>query len=296
MDEQYAIDVLSGQRRGVMPAALRAACAVGSWGYAAAIAARNAGYDAGWLRSQTVAAPVISIGNLTTGGTGKTPVAALLAAELKLRGFRPAIVSRGYRSLNGRQNDEQLVLSQLLPDVVQIQQRDRVAGAIAAIAHGCNAILLDDGFQHRRLRRDLDLVLIDATRPWGFGRLLPRGLLREPLSSLRRADLVLITRCDQVPAADLALLRQMLQQHRGTSAAVEIAFTPRRLRNSLDQFQPLTVLKNQQPLAFCGIGNPAGFQRLLQSLGVDAIPFAFPDHHHSHGFRHWLSRPMPCAS
>ena len=281
MDEQFAIDVMTGRKRGLGPTLLRAGCEVESWGYAAAISARNVGYDRRWLQSHSVDAPVISVGNLTTGGTGKTPVTAYLAAELAARGFRPGIVSRGYRSLNDSQNDEQMVLAQLLPGVPQVRDRDRVRGAHKAIREqGCDLILLDDGFQHRRLRRDLDFVLIDATRPWGFDRLLPRGLLRESKRGLARADVVLITRCDQASASELGEIHRELTRWGATAARVDVRFAPQRLRNAAGEFRPLALLKSERPLAFCGIGNPTGFQRLLRGLGLDTEPTAFPDHHH----------------
>ncbi len=281
MDEHYAIEVLSGRKRGWLPAALRAGCCAASWAYAAAIRARNEGYDHGWLEVVSVDRPVISLGNLTAGGTGKTPLAALLAERLLSQGCRPGIVSRGYRSLNGQANDERLVLEQLLPSVPQVQHRDRAAGARSAIwDHGCDVIVLDDGFQHRRLHRDLDLVLIDATRPWGFGSLLPRGLLREPMSSLRRADVILLTRCDQVTIDELTEIRRELTRWRGTTDSVDVRFAPRRLRNANGEIRPLSLLQSEQCLSFCGIGNPEGFRRLLAGLQVDAPLRIFPDHHH----------------
>lgn len=281
MDERFAIDVLSGRRRGMLPAALRSLCTMAAWGYSAGIRCRNAAYDHSWLPARQVAAPVISLGNLTAGGTGKTPLAAYLAESLQQRGFRPGIVSRGYRRLNEQANDERLMLEQLLPGAPQVQNRDRVAGAESAIRdHGCDVILLDDGFQHRRLKRDLDVVLIDATRPWGFGRLLPRGLLREPLSALRRADVIVLTRCDQATTADLTEIRRELARRRGTAASVEVRFVPRGLRNARGDYRPLSLLQSERCLSFCGIGNPEGFRRLLASLNVDRPPQVFPDHHH----------------
>lgn len=281
MDEPFAIDVLSGRKRGLIPAGLRAACAGASWGYGAAIHARNWAFDSGWNESISVGVPVVSLGNITTGGTGKTPMVAYFAEMLRNRGYRPGIVSRGYRSLTDQTNDERLVLEQLVSGVPQVLNRDRVAGANTAIQeHGCDVVLLDDGFQHRRLRRDLDVVLIDATRPWGFGHLLPRGLLREPLSSLRRADLVLITRCDQVSGDELTAIRQTLLKYRGTSDVVDIRFVPRQLRNVRGDVRSLSLLKTEKCLPFCGIGNPEGFRRMLAGLGVAQPPVVFPDHHH----------------
>lgn len=281
MDEQFAIDVISGRRRGIVADGLRTACALSSCVYGAATRARNWAYDHGWKKIYSVDLPVISLGNITAGGTGKTPIAAFLAQRLQAQGLRPGIISRGYRRLNDQANDERLVLEQLLPGVPQVMNRDRVAGARTAIQEqGCDIILLDDGFQHRRLKRDVNLVLIDATRPWGFGRLLPRGLLREPLSSLSRADVVLITRCDQVSSAELARLRQELFRWRGTSDCVEVQFVPWRLRNARGEFRPLSSLDGETCLPFCGIGNPAGFQRTLLGLNVIAAPVVFPDHYH----------------
>jgi tetraacyldisaccharide 4'-kinase len=281
MDERYAIEVLSGQRRGIAPSLLRSVCTAASWGYWAGASARNAAYDRGWKTVEQVAAPVISLGNLTTGGTGKTPLVAYLAERLQTIGFRPGIVSRGYRSLDNQSNDERLVLEQLLPTVPQVQNPDRVRGAQDAVAHhGCDVILLDDGFQHRRLRRDLDLVLVDATRPWGFGRLLPRGLMREPMSGLRRADAVILTRCDQASRDELAAIRSELRHYRGTADCIEVRFLPQRLRNAAGEHRSLPESWPNPCLAFCGIGNPDGFQQSLTRLGIEGPLHVFPDHHH----------------
>jgi tetraacyldisaccharide 4'-kinase len=280
MDEPFAIDVLSGRLRGVVPAGLRAAAACAEPFYAAAVALRNAAYDRGWKRGHRAPAPVVSVGNLTTGGTGKTPVVAWLAERLRQSGRSPAIVSRGYRSLDAQSNDERLVLQQLFPGVPLIQNRDRFAGAQRALEEfGCDVVLLDDGFQHRRLARDLDLVLIDATRPFGFDHLLPRGLLREPLAALKRADLVLVTRCDQAAAQELTEIRRRLRQFRGTEDCVELRFAPLRLRNAEGQIQPLSLLRSAACLPFCGIGNPEGFRRTLSALGIEMPGIVFPDHH-----------------
>src|SRR5262249_5942270 len=141
--------------------------------------------------------PVVSVGNLTVGGTGKTPCVEYVARFYRQLDRRAAILSRGYGSAGGH-NDEALLLEENLPDVPHLQGADRVALAAAAVEElESEVLILDDGFQHRRLVRDLDVVLVDASNPWGYGYLLPRGLLREPKSSLRRASVVLLTRCDQ---------------------------------------------------------------------------------------------------
>jgi tetraacyldisaccharide 4'-kinase len=281
MDEQFAIDVLSGRRRGVIPAALRAFCTIASWGYAAGVTLRNAAFDHGWRQIHRVSVPVISVGNVTTGGTGKTPVVAWLANRLSQHGHRPVIISRGYRSLDGIENDEARVLGRLCPDAVRIQNRDRVAGGRKAIAdHGCNAIVLDDGFQHRRLHRDLDIVLIDALQPWGYGRLLPRGLLREPLSALRRADVVLITRADQVTVEQLTDLRLELIHVGAPPRIATVRFAPQRLICADGRTEPLAALDGRRLATFCGLGNPRGFFETAAPWQPIAEGRRFPDHHH----------------
>lgn len=291
MDEAALHELLSGRRRDVPAMLLRTALHAASWGYAGAMAFRNAAYDRRWLRVEQVGAPVISLGNITTGGTGKTPTAAWLANWLVAEGYRPGLLSRGYRSLeqqadaNDRAvpmgNDEKMVLDRLCPNVPHLQQRDRVASGRQLVRdHNCNVLILDDGFQHRRLHRDLDVVLIDALQPWGFGHILPRGLLRESLSGLRRADLIVITRADQCSDSARRALKAELQGVRGSSDCVEIAFAPTRLLGLDGNTQPTDSVSGQQALAFCGIGNPDGFRQTLASLGTSAELQVFPDHHH----------------
>ncbi|MGE0376761.1 MAG: tetraacyldisaccharide 4'-kinase, partial [Planctomycetaceae bacterium] len=195
MNESHFLDLISGRRRGVVAAMLRGALTLGIPAYGAAVRARNCLYDMGLRRIHDAGIPVVSVGNLTTGGTGKTPVVAWAAEWFRSHDVRPCLVSRGYRLLEAGGNDEQRVLAQLCPQVPHVQNRDRVAAArIAVRLHDADVVILDDGFQHRRLARDLDIVLIDTTNPWGYGHLLPRGLLRELPSALRRADLVVLTR------------------------------------------------------------------------------------------------------
>ena len=254
-----------------------------SWFYGAAVRARNLAYNSGWKQVSRAAVPVISVGNITTGGTGKTPFAAYLARWFRERETRVCFLSRGYGATPGQQNDEALVLDRLCPDVPHLQHADRVEGARIAVEElEMQLLILDDGFQHRRLARDLDLVLIDALEPWGYGHLLPRGLLREPRAGLRRADLVVITRADQASAEVRQQIRATLQRFRGNGDCVEVAFVPQRLVNTSGQTASLESLRGQPIRAFCGIGNPAGFRQTLAQLGiiVDDQSFrVFPDHH-----------------
>ena len=287
MDEAALHELMSGRRRDVGARLLRAGLQVASWGYAGVTRLRNWSYDRRWFPVEHAGVPVISLGNITTGGTGKTPMAAWMANTLLAEGFRPGLLSRGYRSLknppvDGSQpgNDEKLVLDRLCPGVPHVQQRDRVTAARRAVRElDCNVLILDDGFQHRRLHRDLNLVLIDALQPWGYGHVLPRGLLREPRSGIRRADLVLITRADQVGPDERSRLKREIAAIRQSDECVEVAFVPQRLVGLDGKTRPLSSLAGLTVAAFCGIGNPQGFRQMLAALGVACNLQAFPDHH-----------------
>jgi tetraacyldisaccharide 4'-kinase len=191
------------------------------------------------------------------------------------------IVSRGYGAIEGQYNDEALELAQALPDVPHVQNRDRVAGARHAIAEfQPQVILLDDGFQHRRLARDLDIVLLDALEPFGFEHVFPRGTLREPLAGLARAHVVCLSRADAVPADERETVRDRVAQLAPQADWCELAHTASALTNASGQSQPLESLAGQRVAAFCGIGNPAGFRHTLSATGCHIAAWReFPDHH-----------------
>lgn len=288
MDEASLHNLLSGRRRDVGARLLRGALGLASYGYGAAVTVRNMAYDCGWLAVHRAAVPVVSLGNITTGGTGKTPLAAWLANWLVAHGLRPGLLSRGYRALDtgpgepgAAGNDEKRVLDRLCPGVPHLQQRDRVQSSQRLVDElSCDVLILDDGFQHRRLARDLDLLLVDALQPWGFGHVLPRGLLRESRSSLRRADLVIVTRADQASPGDGQRLRADLEFFRGHSECVEVAFRPQRLLGLDGSLRDPGSIAGLKGLAFCGIGNPDGFRRTLGTMRFDCELQVFPDHHH----------------
>ena len=283
MDERRYFDVISGRQSGAVAGFLRAGLSIAAPFYGSAIGTRNTLFDSGWKRVHHVGEPVVSVGNITTGGTGKTPLVAWLADWFTSQGMRPAIISRGYRSLDEQGNDERRVLQQLCPNVPHEQDRDRAAAARHAIAaHRPDVLILDDGFQHRRLARNLDLVLIDALNPWGYGRLLPRGLLREPKSSLQRADAVIITRADQCSPAELSTLRSEIASLTSVPIA-EVTFPPKQLVSMEGNVAVFTELRGKKLFSFCGIGNPDAFGRTLSACGLattNAPPESFPDHHH----------------
>ncbi|MBN2129221.1 MAG: tetraacyldisaccharide 4'-kinase, partial [Sedimentisphaerales bacterium] len=206
MDQQTYRKLISGQISPWLGIPGRILLTPPSWPYSLVTLFRNWLYAQGWLRVHRVGVPVVCVGNLTTGGTGKTPLVVWLARLMGQKGVRAAILTRGYKA-NGRKTpydvttntDEPAELAAACPGVPVIVNPDRVAGAAEAIrSHGAQVLLMDDGFQHRRLGRDLDIVAVDATCPFGYGRLLPAGLLREPLSGLTRAHAVVLTRSDQV--------------------------------------------------------------------------------------------------
>src|ERR1700722_16404745 len=201
---ELAQEILSGSDGSLRGRVVRGLTAIAEPAYAAAMAGRNLAYSRGWFSSRRLPSATISVGNITTGGTGKTPVVRWLAGRLREAGKYPAVLLRGYRATTGGVSDEQQLLARGLTDAIPvIANPDRFAGAEQALGHNgkIDAFVLDDGFQHRKVKRDFDLVLINATEPFGFGHVLPRGLLREPMAGLRRADALLITRSSQGEAA-----------------------------------------------------------------------------------------------
>jgi tetraacyldisaccharide 4'-kinase len=260
---------------------LRAGLALGEPFYRCGVRWRNRQFDTGKREVQRVDVPVISVGNLTVGGTGKTPMVEWLARWFRERGVRVALISRGYGAEAGARNDEALELEQKLPDVPHLQNPDRVEAARTAIDEfETQLILLDDAFQHRRIHRDLNIVLIDALEPFGYGHLLPRGLLREPVASLNRADVIVLSRSDAVDEAARAMIRSTAMKHAPQATWLEVAHRPQSLLSSAGEELAIDSLHGQRVAAFCGIGNPAGFRHTLGELGADVVGFReFPDHH-----------------
>jgi tetraacyldisaccharide 4'-kinase len=288
--------LIRGEQRGLWAALQRGGLRLASVPYGLAVAMRNRLYDHGWKTCQRVPVPVISVGNLTVGGTGKTPCVEYVARRYRELDLRVAILSRGYGSTTGP-NDEALVLEENLPDVPHLQGPDRVALAQCAVEElESEVLVLDDGFQHRRLARNLDLVLVDATQPWGHGYLLPRGFLRESPRGLRRAGLVLLTRCDQVDANTIEQLRRQIGRWAPRAPVIISSHRPAEWINSGRRTQTLATLQGTKTAAFCGIGNPEAFRRTLLDLGMEVQAFrVFPDHH-AYGradveeLRHWARR------
>jgi tetraacyldisaccharide 4'-kinase len=249
--------------------------------YGGAIRARNWYFDCVASAARHATVPVISVGNLTVGGTGKTPLVIEIVRRLVLSGRRPAILTRGYKAAAGAPADEVLEFSTAFPNVPVVVNANRVAGAVTAQQkHRANCLVLDDGFQHRRLHRDLDIVLIDALNPWGGGRLLPAGRLREPPSSLRRADVFVITRVNQAEHGAVAAIAGVLRHHAGDKPLVLAALEAESLTFPDAASRPPTDIAGRPVLAVSGIGNPRTFEKLVESLaGQPAEYLRFADHH-----------------
>jgi tetraacyldisaccharide 4'-kinase len=274
-------DLISGQRRGPAASALRLVLGLAEPAYAITVRWRNWLYDHRLTEIRRVGIPVVSVGNLTLGGTGKTPAVEWIARWLREHDVRVTLVSRGYGAEAGILNDEALELEQRLPDVPHVQNPDRVEAAQMAIEEfACQAIVLDDAFQHRRIARDLDIVLLDALEPFGFNHVFPRGTLREPLGGLRRAHMVVLSRADLIQPAERETIRRRVRRYAPQSAWAETIHAPRGLRDAVGRQEPLAMLAGKRVAAFCGVGNPAGFRHTLKICGLETTAFReFADHY-----------------
>jgi tetraacyldisaccharide 4'-kinase len=240
--------------------------------YGAVMATRSALYDRGVLRARPLALPALAVGNLSVGGTGKTPVSAWLAARLAAAGAHPAIVLRGYGE------DEPLVHRTLNPAVPVLTDPDRVQGASRAAALGADVVVLDDAFQHRRAARVADVVLVSADQWPRRWRLLPAGPMREPLGALARATVVMVTR----KAASAEQAARVAQALAGAAPRVPVAvlhLAPGEARDAAGGVHDLAALAGTAPLAVTSIADPRAFQAQLAQAGIAARLAAFADHH-----------------
>ncbi|MGB8523277.1 MAG: tetraacyldisaccharide 4'-kinase [Candidatus Acidiferrales bacterium] len=259
--------------------------------YAAIAHLRARAYRQGLLRPRRLDGVVISVGNLTVGGTGKTPMVLWIAERLLAKGESVGILTRGYRgkavstSADKSRSTNDPAAASTSDEVQLLQSRledralfgvgaDRYKNGAALAARGVNWFILDDGFQHLQLARDVDIVLIDASKPFGGGHLLPAGRLREPRAALKRADLIVITRSNHAPAVESVVRRY-------SEAPIYYARTELYSVYSLSQPQPAIAEVRAKPLfAFCGIGNPSAFVADLRDWGFQIAGHkSFPDHH-----------------
>lgn len=311
--EQFAIDVVLERRKGKRAALLRGMLKGLSHIYKGLVSARLRLYRWRILRERNLGCLVVSIGNLTVGGTGKTPVVEKFARALQDGGRKVAILSRGYKSVkpslisrikrrlagkapaidpprvvsDGEQllldsktaGDEPYMLAANLKDVVVITDKDRVKGGLHAIKEfNADTLILDDGLQYLKLRHRLDIVLIDRYQPFGNEHLLPRGTLREPPKGLKRASFIFITKCNGEPNDDL---KKRIRKHNRTAEIIECCHKPQHLVNIQTREElPLETLKGAAIGAVSGIAVPESFEAGLKGLGAEIlIHKAFTDHH-----------------
>jgi tetraacyldisaccharide 4'-kinase len=270
--QQYGQRVITGEKRGIGAGLVRLGMSAVSPIYSMVVQGRNAKFDRG-LGVRRLPRPVVSVGNITTGGTGKTPVVRWLCERLRTAGERPAVLMRGYGAKVGEPADEEAMLAGLLnrpdlPPVIVHAEADRHAGGQAVLAahRDVSVFVMDDGFQHRRLAREFDLVLLDACEPFGFGHVLPRGLLREPLSGLGRADAFLITRADQ--GADIEQIVKRVREYNSAAPVYRCVHAHVGLRSREDVLHQMTALLGMRVFVFAGIGNPEAFGRQFTGMAA----------------------------
>ena len=270
------------------------------------VSIRDLLYRVGLLRRYPLGTQVISIGNITAGGTGKTPVTEIFARTLAAEGRKVAILSRGYRRKeapwwqrlftqvvekplvvsDGKRvlldstmgGDEPYMLASNLPGVAVVVDRNRVkAGRYAVRRLGCDTLILDDGFQYKKLKHSIEVVLVDATNPFGNGNMLPRGILREPARNLKRADIVFLTKC----RGDVSAVKEEIRRYNTTAEIVECNHSPRVLKDvwSREEF-PLDWLDGKTVCTLSGIASPKGFENSLRHLGAKVVWCErYADHH-----------------
>jgi tetraacyldisaccharide 4'-kinase len=251
-----------------------------------AIAIRNWLFDFGWRPIYRLPVPVWSVGNITAGGTGKTPLTRYLARWAIQHGLRPAIVARGYRAEKNAGKNSANDEAQLVEECPVICNPDRVAGGNTALKNGATCLILDDGFQHRRLARQLDLVIIDATKPFGgtvrdHGAVLPLGYLREPHHALQRAHALVLTRSHLLEEKELLALRAYLSTF--GKPLVRVIDRDVHLISVLNTEDRFTVenLRQQSVILVSGLGNPLGFERSAEQHGwIIHESLRYPDHYH----------------
>ena len=296
--KDFLYGVIAGKVRGGIATFLLCVLVPLSYLYALVVIVRGWFYDYGWLKQKQLPCKVISVGNIAAGGTGKTPAVIWIAKVLQDTGCQIAILLRGYNRQkrtsptqivsDGQKilvsveasGDEASMIARELPSVPVVVGKDRYAAGHQILERwNIDVLILDDGFQHRSLARDLDIVTVDATQPFGTERLLPAGTLREPVSALRRADVVLLTRIDLVQSPILA--HKKIEWWVGGKPILHSCHRPVKLYQlGVCEVLDFSVLKGKRLFAVCSVGNPAAFVETLNYYEPESVVlFPFPDHH-----------------
>jgi tetraacyldisaccharide 4'-kinase len=297
MNPPFSPEELRDDLKGSLPGRLLLRALSGA--YSAAVGLRRRLYASGVLRSRRLPVPVICFGNISAGGTGKTSTVVAVARELARAGRRPAVLIRGYRRAarpssvavlaRGRRftleetGDEALMLYRMLEDagVPVVVSSDRYKAGLAAVELGADLLLMDDGFQHFALRRDADIVLVNATSPFSSDHVLPYGNLREPASGLARAAAVIITHCERASQASVDLLRNEILAVNPDATVIESMHSPEKfLDPATARPVDLDAVRGRPAAALSGIGDPASFEAALAKLKIDLKQiWRYPDHH-----------------
>lgn len=291
------LPVLSGADKRLRARALRTLLLCLTPAYSAALHAHMGLYLVGLLRRVKLPCPVISVGNLTVGGTGKTSMVLMLARELHRLGLRPVVLAHGYGAASSQAmvisdgsqvflpphvaGDEAFLLASSLTGVPVVVGRRRAASGALALGFNPGVLILDDGFQHWRLARDLDVVLLDAAEPFGFGYLLPRGLLREPPSHLRRAGAIVITRSNLVSSERLCAVERDIERWAPGVPRWRAWYEPVGM-TCLGDGSPVDIgeLRGRKVAALSSIAAPGAFEEMLREMGaLKVVPIRYPDHH-----------------
>lgn len=293
---------ITKRQRSVLAALLRSLLIPFYMLYGVVIWMRNFCYTSGIIKQKQLPCPVISVGNIVAGGTGKTPAVIAIAKLLQKNSYKVGVVLRGYKGKSNRGitfvsdgekllctrsecGDEADMLARHLTNIpVAVGKKRYLTGKAIIERFACDVLILDDGFQHRQLSRDLDILTVDATQPYGTGKMLPIGTLREPKASIQRADLILLTRTDN-PNIDIAKIRAELNRIAPNTPILESVHEPTSLYSLNQQGENMSLrvedyLKNKRILAVCGIGNPQAFVSTLRKYNPETVElYAFTDHH-----------------
>ena len=273
------IDIISGKNHGPVAGLIRLALVIPSVFYTGVIGLRNICYNLGILKVHRFDIPIICVGNLTAGGTGKTPMVIWLCKYLQIKGLSVGLLSRGYKGDDEGTNDEMRLLEDSLGSTRFYVGSDRVASAKTAIDDGVMAIVMDDGYQHRRLGRCLDILMVDGLCPFGYGKILPAGLLREPVGGAKRAGIAAISRADIAGESKIEQIKTKLKSINKDMPVITCTHKPENVYSADGVKVPLEELAGKPVTAFCSIGNPAGFVATLEKLGAEVRGRYFFDDH-----------------
>lgn len=273
---EYIYELMTDKKKGFVSGALKGVLSILSFLYGAILRAHNALYRNGILKRYKAGVSVVSVGNITLGGTGKTPFVMMLSRKFAEHGALTGVLIRGYGEDEWKLLDERLGAYGIKIFV----GRDRVEKSKIAEKEGMDVVVLDDGFQHLRLKRDLDILLVDASSPFGNRKLFPRGILREPLSSLKRADIVVITKSDAA-VENIDDIKDNIKCIVGRKKILKAVHKPLDLRDLLSgELKPLSLIAHKKVCLVSAICDPFYFKHTLRHIGAEPeLEFIFPDHH-----------------